>query len=251
MFAPQHAEHRSVRNRGAAAFRSLAAGAVAIAGAYAAHAWWAWDRYGHDGSTLPPDPQLDRFMPEYDVRERHETRIAAPSWAVFAVARDFDLFGLPAVRALFRARALLMGSAPGPSLPGGLAAQLTALGWSRLTEVPGREIAFGTATRPWEARVRFVPVPGEEFAKFAEPDCVQIAVIFRAEPQDAGTLFSTETRARAMGKAARRRFRAYWAAFSPGIILIRLAMLRALKASCEREASHLDAAPGPRDSHPL
>jgi len=36
---------------------------------------------------------------------------------------------------------------------------------------------------------------------------------------------------------ARRKFRSYWARFSPGIILIRQVMLRQLKAAAERRAS--------------
>ena len=41
--------------------------------------------------------------------------------------------------------------------------------------------------------------------------------------------------------AARARFRRYWAALSPGILLIRWAMLRRLRAEAERRAH--EAAP--------
>jgi hypothetical protein len=49
-------------------------------------------------------------------------------------------------------------------------------------------------------------------------------------------MFRTETRALATDAEARRRFRRYWAAFSPGIILIRRAMLRPVRHEAERRA---------------
>jgi hypothetical protein len=60
-------------------------------------------------SPAPPspeeqDPLLDRFMPSYDVAERHHVRIAAPSGLTFAAAREVDLQGSPLVRDIIKAR---------------------------------------------------------------------------------------------------------------------------------------------------
>ena len=40
-----------------------------VGGGYVARTW---RRYGKVDATLPPDPLLDRFIPEYEVREQHE-----------------------------------------------------------------------------------------------------------------------------------------------------------------------------------
>lgn len=50
----------------------------------------------------------------------------------------------------------------------------------------------------------------------------------------AESVFRTETRAIATDAHARRKFRRYWSLFSPGIILIRWAVLRPVKREAER-----------------
>jgi hypothetical protein len=47
-------------------------------------------------------------------------------------------------------------------------------------------------------------------------------------------VFRTETRAVATDPGARKKFRLYWSIFSPGILLIRSAMVAALKVEAER-----------------
>jgi hypothetical protein len=226
---------RSTRGSG---LQWLAAGVGLAAGAYGAYAGMAWSRYGR-----PPAPDagekddlLDRFMPEYDVVERHHAPVGAPAGTTLAVARDMDLFDLPAVRAVFKGRELILGAAPDERRrPRGLLAEVQALGWLVLAEIPGREIVVGAVTRPWEANVTFRPVPPAEFTAFAEPDYVKIAWTLRADPVDRATsVFRTETRALATDAAARTKFRRYWSLLSPGILLIRRFMLRPLKAEAER-----------------
>ena len=82
--------------------------------------------------------------------------------------------------------------------------------------------------------LKVVPPP-ERFAAFAEPGYVKIAFTLRADPIDEVTsIFRTETRAMATYMDARARFRKYWAIVSPGVTLIRRAMLVPLKANAER-----------------
>jgi hypothetical protein len=50
------------------------------------------------------------------------------------------------------------------------------------------------------------------------------------------SIFRTETRAVATDPVARLRFRRYWSFLSPGIILIRRAMLAPVRAEAERRA---------------
>lgn len=76
-----------------------------------------------------------------------------------------------------------------------------------------------------------------DFSAFQEPDLVKIAWTLRADPMNGGeSIFGTETRAIATDAGARAKFHRYWAFLSPGIILIRWAMLPALKADAERRA---------------
>jgi hypothetical protein len=223
---------------------------VAVAG-YAACAAATWLRYGHPRRPGPEedDPLLDRFMPVYDVVERHRTRVAAPAPVTLAVARTMDLFHLPVVRAIIKAREFVLGATGiAEDRPRGLLAEAQALGWSVLADVPGREVAVGAVTRPWEADVTFRSVAAGDFAAFDEPDYVKIVWTLRADPLGPeASIFRTETRAAATDRPARTRFRRYWAFFAPGIWLIRAISLAPLKADAERQARGLvtPSPPGP------
>ncbi len=207
---------------------------------YAAWAASAWLRYGRHG---PPaageeDELLDRFMPEYDVVERHCTSVSAPAAVTFAAACETGLEDSPVSRTIFRARETLLGARPdGAPLPSGILAKTKALGWGVLAEIPGREIVMGAVTQPWLADVVFRPLPPEEFRGFQDPDYVKIAWTLRADPAPGGcSIFRTETRVLAGGAEARSKFRRYWAWLSPGIVLIRMSMLGPLKREGERRA---------------
>jgi hypothetical protein len=199
----------------------------------------AWSRYGRPALDGPADPLLDRFMPAYEVAERHETRVAAPAATTFAAACALDLQASPLTRAIFRSRELLLGATPSPPPSGRLTPDdLRRLGWEILAEEPGHEIVFGAVTQPWLANARFERVPAAEFAAFATPGYVKIAWCLAAEPLGPGaSIFRTETRATTTDDEARRRFRRYWVAFAPGIRLIRRELLRLVRTEAERRPS--------------
>ena len=211
-----------------------AAGIVAATGAaiYAAYAFTAWRRYGRPRVPSPEeeDPLLDEFMPEYDVVERHSVVVDAPAEVTFRAACEMDLQDAWISKLLFKSRELIFGSIPGREDAGrGMLTRMGALGWGQLAEVPGREIVMGAATQPWHARVVFHPLLPEDFLPFRDPNFVKIAWTLRADPLGPSrSVFRTETRVVACGKNARSKFRPYWAFLSPGIVLIRLAMLRQL-----------------------
>jgi hypothetical protein len=218
----------------------LAGGAGLLAGAYAANAAVTWLRYGRapaaTGSRL--DPLLDTFIPQYDAVEHHQIDVDAPAGVTFGAACDMALDDSPVVRAIFRAREVLMRSAPdGRPLPHGLLAQTQALGWRELARVPDREVVMGAVTKPWESNPTFRGIPPEQFRAFDEPGYVKIVWTLRAEPRSGGSTFHTETRVLATDRDARRRFRVYWAFLSPGIWLIRWIGLRPMKAEAERRAA--------------
>ena len=235
----------TVRGVGVAGARRLgiwAAVAIALfALSWAGYALLTWVRYGRGRSTsagAQRDPLLDRFLPEYDIHERHETGVAAPVALTFAAAREMDLSRSPLVRAIFAGRELMMGASPDETeRPRALLAQTLALGWRVLAEEPGRVVVVGAVTQPWEADVIFRGLSPEALAAFEEPAYVKIVWTLEVEPRgDSESVFRTQTRVATTDAYARSRFRRYWAVFSPGILLIRLESLRLVKADAERRA---------------
>lgn len=219
----------------------LGAGATAIAAiGYLAAAADAWRRYGYPRAsrTKEGDEVLDRFMPEYDVVERHQTFVGAPAATVLAAAKDQDLMHSPLIRAIFKTRELALGTAPDDRVrPRGLLAATQSWGWRVLADYPDREVVVGAVTRPWEANVVFRPLPPDQFAAYNQPGDVKIVWMLRAKPVgEHDSIFLTETRAVAMDPVARRKFRRYWAFASPGISAIRWLSLRPLKKEAERRA---------------
>ncbi|MEP7225830.1 MAG: hypothetical protein ABI785_00585 [Gemmatimonadales bacterium] len=212
------------------------AGAVALLGlGYAGVTWY---RYGKVARGGPRDPLVDGFIPKYEVREVHQTRVAAPAEVTFGVARDLDLQRSTIVRALFTGRELLMGGerlkrehAPG------FVAEVLALGWCILAEEPGRELVIGAVTQPWKAPVEFLSLLPDAFASFKEPGYAKIVWTFAVKPLgQKASIFRTETRVVTTDPESRSQFRRYWSVFSPGILLIRYETLRLVKREAERIA---------------
>lgn len=219
----------------------LAAGALGVSAAgYAVYVATAWARYNH---AAPPDheaadPLLDRFMPTYEIAERHHIAVAAPAEITFNAAREMDLNQSMIVRGVFRARELVLGAEPDAAeQPQGIVALMTSIGWGVLAEVPGRELVMGAVTQPWKANVVFRALPPDQFAAFNDAADVKIVWTLRADPVDAAhSIFRTETRALTTDAAARRNVRRYWSFLSPGIIVIRWMSLGPLKVDAERRA---------------
>ena len=217
------------------------------AAAYAAYVGTTWLRYGHveASSGVESDALLDRFMPTYEVVERHRTYVAAPAAITLAAASEMDLQELRIVRYIFKGRELLLGTKPDERpRPRGIIALTRSLGWAVLAETPGREIVMGAVTQPWESDVVFRPVPPEAFANFNDPGYVKIVWTLRADAVgDNASIFRTETRVVATDAVARLRFRRYWSLLSPGIVLIRRATLGPVREEAERRARELQSRP--------
>jgi hypothetical protein len=230
--------NRMARVRAAA--RWAAAGVAVAVAAYGTYVGVTWYRYGHAAAPSPEDhdPLLDRFIPTYEVAERHHVRVAAPATVTLAAAKDLDLQGPSFVRTIIRARELILGAtAHSRPRPRGLLAETQSLGWGVLAEVPDREVVVGAVTKPWEANVTFRALPPDQFAAFQEPGYVKIVWTLRAEPISATeSIFRTETRAVATDSGARAKFRRYWSFLSPGIIVIRWAVLGPLRRAAQRRA---------------
>jgi len=222
------------------------AGIGVAAGAYAASVGIAWSRYGRMSPRVDPvehDELLDRFMPVYEAGSRHHIRIAAPAAATLTAAREMELLQSPIVRAVIKARELILRATPDDrSRPRGLLAEVRALGWGVLAETADREVVVGAVTQPWKANVVFRALPPGEFVAFRDPGYVKIIWTLRADPVGDGTsIFRTETRVVSTDPEARAKFRRYWSFFSPGMALIRWASLAPLKREAERRADEVPA----------
>lgn len=217
----------------------LGAGAGVAAGGmilgWPAWSTLAWLRYGRGTSADQRDPLLDRYLPTYEVAESHAIRVSAPASLTYAVAKSVGLQASAVTRAIFRWRERLMRAEHAPWPPGGAVDQMLAAGWGILTERPGREIVLGAVTQPWRGNVRFRALAPDDFVAFHRPGYVKIVTTLSVESRDATTsIFHTRTRAAATDASARALFRRYWAAFSPGILVIRLALIRVVKREAER-----------------
>jgi hypothetical protein len=215
-------------------------GAALAVVSYAAYAGFTWLRFGHPArpTDAEADPLLDRFMPVYDVVERHHVRVSAPAALTMGAAVEQNLFDSAPVRAILAIRQLALGGVQAPRTETkNIVEEVQAIGWRILAEEPGREIVFGAVTRPWKADVTFRGVTPDEFAAFEEPAYVKIAWTLRADPVGPRlSIFRTETRAAATDAEARTRFRRYWSFVSPGVSLIRWLSLGPLKREAERRA---------------
>jgi hypothetical protein len=109
------------------------AGGVVLAGAsYAAYVANAWFRYGKPrrpvGKEL--DALLDRFMPDYEIRDFHRIYVAAPAGVTFSTATSLDLEKSLLIRAIFKGRESILRSKPDEAVrPRGLLALTKSLGW--------------------------------------------------------------------------------------------------------------------------
>lgn len=111
------------------------------------------------------------------------------------------------------------------------------LGWGILTELPGRAVVMGAVTQPWRRNPEFQSLSASEFTGFSRIGFAKIAWSIRVEPDGPHrSVASTETRVTITDPVSRARFRWYWAFLSPGILLIRRAMLRRLKRYAERQS---------------
>ena len=143
-------------------------GAVTLFGL--GHVATRWLRYGHVPKRKGPPTLLDRFLPKFEVLERHHTRVAAPVDVTYAAARQMSLDESPVARAIFRGRELLMRAASTDgrrSAP--LIDEVLSIGWGVLAQEPGREIVVGAVTQPWKSEVTFRALPPDEFASVNEP----------------------------------------------------------------------------------
>jgi len=159
---------------------------------------------------------IDKFMPDFDVTERHAIAVRATPERTFAAIRSADLTRSWVVRLLLTLRGMRRSRKIGLSDA-----------FSIVDEDPPREIVLAIEGPFWNPACRPKPVR-------------------RDEPQQPGTArgawnfivaegrLATETRVRCIDAPSRRKFRVYWFFIRPFSGLIRLLLLRAIRDEAER-----------------
>ena len=212
----------------------LVAGLLAYA-IYAVMTWW---EFGDHVGSAPLDPLLDRFIPDWEVAERHETTVYASADQTYMAVRTLDFDDSWIIRLIFRLRQLVMGGRTVPYTgPRTALDRALALGWGLLAEVPGKMIVMGAITQPWRPNPTFRALPPDEFSRFNEPGYAKIVWSIGAESSGWNqSLACTETRVRLTDPASRRRFRGYWALVAPGVRVIRQLLVYHARLEAERTA---------------
>ena len=189
-------------------------------------------RAGSRSPPITPKPRMttqDKYMPVFDVRERHEILVPDSAARAYGALRRVDFSRSRLIRTIFGIRTLpaYFRHQPWGTPEGPFVDQAIAMGWVVLEESPGHEFVAGAATQPWAATVKFTSIAPGHFLSFSAPGFVKIVWGFSAEPSQSGaTILATETRAVATDLIARARFLRYWLFVSPGIRLIRRVALK-------------------------
>jgi hypothetical protein len=186
---------------------------------------------------------LDDFLPDYDAREVHSTRVAAPPETAIAAARALTARDVPlmvALMALRRLPATVLGVArrsraarrPRRDLDTPILEGLTRTGFVVLAEQPD-ELVLGVVGRFWTLDGGIGRVSPDEFVGFREPGFAKAVMNFHVQSVGGGTVLTTETRIAGTDEEARRKFRRYWRIVMPGSAAIRRAWLRAIRRRAE------------------
>jgi hypothetical protein len=189
---------------------------------------------------------LDRYLPTYDVSERHETGVKAPVSVTYAAARELDLQRSGIVRAILKSRQMISGDDDEVLERRPFLDQVHAMGWGVLREVPGRALVFGAVTKPWESHVDFHALSPEKFAAFHKPGWAKIIWTVEVDPAaptpkapnaaNERSVFRTRMRVATTDATSRKKFRSYWGNMKPAVSLIRQQALGMLRGDAERRA---------------
>lgn len=177
-----------------------------------------------------PMTLIDRYLPVYQFRERHQLLVDASPAALLDAAGLPEVVDDPWVRGFIRLREFpdrLMGALGGRS---GLRNRAP-FGFHSFTPLgrdADRELAFGLVGRFWQSDYGSVPIdsPGA-FEDFEEAGVAKLVLNFSAEPLGDGcTWLRTETRVFCNNRASMLRFTPYWWVIRPVSGLIRRRLLK-------------------------
>jgi len=186
---------------------------------------------------------IDEYLPEYDAREIHRTRVHAPASRIYTAFRSTDLAESVPVRICLALRAV----------PGVLLSPVSGLrrfrirlgapmtlrdfethGFRVLAEEPPHELLIGLIGSFWKADGGLLPTDVAAFKGSQLPGTARVAWNFSIAEQENGMCeLATETRVKCADAKSRRYFGLYWAVVRPGSGLIRRCMLRSIRKNAE------------------
>jgi hypothetical protein len=184
-----------------------------------------------NGTATRSDQLIDEFLPDWDFREEHSRRIAAPTSHVRAALlaitpRELPLSGV--MMALRLAPAAIVARRWPRGLDRSWIELLLEFGFVELA-TRDDEIVFGAVGKFWRLREETVPLAdAEAFVQFEEPGFVKGAMNFCLAEQGGATRLTTETRVHATNNGALWAFRPYWIPVRVIGGLMRQEMLRAV-----------------------
>jgi hypothetical protein len=97
---------------------------------------------------------IDRFMPRYDVVERHRIDVDAPAGRTFERIRRVDLRRSLAIRTMFAARGLSLLFGPRRAGRPLTLEDFVRWGFVLLGDEPGEELVLGGVVRPFSGLIR-------------------------------------------------------------------------------------------------
>jgi hypothetical protein len=197
-------------------------------------------------AASPPDrtePALiDRFLPEFDVSEYHETPVRAPGVVAYEAARGLNLGRSRITLALLVVRGAIAFAQPGrASELYGLVRRrrftledIQRAGFVILGEQPGREIVLGVVGKFWKPGSGIESVEASDFVSWNRPGFAKGVLNLAIRDDGEESMVSTETRVWCTDDSARRSFRRYWRVIGPFSGFIRQRTLALIKSDAER-----------------
>jgi hypothetical protein len=191
-------------------------------------------------------PLINEYLPEYDVRVIHRTRVHAPASRIYNAFRSTDLAESVLVRICLALRAF----------PGAFLSPVRGLrririrlgspvtlrdfethGFRVLAENPPYELLIGLIGSFWKPDGGLLPVDAVSFKGPQSSGTARVAWNFSIAEQKNGTCdLATETRVICADAKSRRYFGWYWVLVRPGSGLIRRYMLRSIRKKAEGAA---------------
>jgi hypothetical protein len=179
---------------------------------------------------------IERFIPSFDVVERHATVASATPDHAYAVIRRIDLARSVPIRLLVTLRGLAAMTRGRSVRRSWRLDDIIGAGFVLLAEEPGVEVVLGVVGRFWTPAGGLRRVAAQEFVGFDDPGFAKAAWNFRVDPMpDDRVRVSTETRVRCTDDASRRKFLRYWRLIGPFSGFIRSRALALVRAEVERE----------------
>ena len=182
-----------------------------------------------------PGSRLNDLMPILHVRSAHQITVNASAELTFTTLDNINFADNFIVRFLMRLRRFGKPE-PTPKTATEARDATRRAGFVELARVSGREVVIGIAGKFWrpDSGVDKSITP-ENFAEYCTEGHSKAAWHFLVTPEsDQQCVLSTQTRVLAFGRAAERKFRTYWFFVGPFSGLIRIVMLRQVKAAAER-----------------